>query len=152
MSYFLAKWVINILSLFVVAHVVAGISTDGWQATIVAALVLGALNAFLRPILIGLTLPINILSLGSFTLIINGFLFYLTSRFVPGFAVASFGHAFLAAILFSIISFILNIALGPAFTVRMSYPGRRSGPREREGGDDGVIDVEAKVEEEGPDK
>lgn len=111
---FTVKWLVNIAALFIVIHVVAGVTADNWQAIIVAAFVLGLFNAFLRPLVIALTLPINILSFGLFTLIINGFFFYLAAKFVKGFSVMSFSNAFWASIVFSVISFILNIILAPA--------------------------------------
>jgi len=143
--YFLARWLINIIALFVVIHMVAGVSTENWQATVVAALIIGLLNAFLRPIMLLVTLPLSILTFGFFTLIINAFVFYLAAKFVKGFVVASFASAFWAALLFSIISFILNTMLKPGATFRMSY--FRSDPPKRQEYT-GVIDVEARVEED----
>ncbi|MCX5680514.1 MAG: phage holin family protein, partial [Candidatus Omnitrophica bacterium] len=101
MAKFLLKWFVNIIALFVVMHVVAGVSLDNMETVLVAALILGFLNAFIRPFILILTLPITILTFGSFTLIINGFLFYLAAKFVPGFTVAGFWNAFWAALLFS---------------------------------------------------
>jgi putative membrane protein len=70
--------------------------------------VIGLLNAFLRPIVLLFTLPVTIMKLGLFTLVINGAMFYLAASLVEGFHVTGFGAAFLAALLFSIISFTLN--------------------------------------------
>jgi putative membrane protein len=109
MKQFIVRWIVNSTALLVVVHVVSGVTVSDWQTVFVAALVLGLLNAFLRPVLILLTLPVSILSLGLFTLVINGFLFYLAAYLVKGFQVAGFGHAFLAALLFSLVSFFLNL-------------------------------------------
>lgn len=109
---FLFKWLSNVVALFIVIQFVSGVAVDRWQSLFLAGLVIGLLNAFLRPILIFLTLPVNILTLGLFTLVINGFLFYLAAQLVKGFTVTGFGSALVAAILFSIISFILNIFIG----------------------------------------
>jgi len=109
---FLFKWLSNVIALFIVIQFVSGVTVERWQSLFLAGLVIGLLNAFLRPILIFLTLPVNILTLGLFTLVINGFLFYLAALLVSGFSVTGFGSALLAAILFSIISFILNIFIG----------------------------------------
>ncbi len=79
MKELLVKWVVNSTALLVVIHVVSGVTVDNWPTVFVAALVLGLLNAFLRPILIFLTLPVTILTLGLFTLVINAFLFYLAA-------------------------------------------------------------------------
>ena len=112
-SRFLTKWLINIIALMAVVHIVAGVSTDNWQTMIVAALILGLINTFIRPFFIILTLPLNILSMGLLTLFINGFLFYMAAHFVRGFIVAGFWPAFWAALLFSVISFFLNILFTP---------------------------------------
>ena len=136
---FLIKWFINIVTLFAVVHIIAGVSVDSWQTTIVAALVLGMLNSFLRPFFIMLTLPLNIISLGLLTLFINGLMFYLAARFVKGFTVSGFFSAFWAALLFSIISFILNLLFTPKINVGFRwYRGERSDkPKYQD-----VIDVE----------
>jgi len=109
MKQLVIRWIINSTALLVVAHLVSGVALDNWVTVFVAALVLGLLNAFLRPVLIFLTLPVTILSLGLFTLVINAFLFYLASHLVRGFHVAGFGQAFVAALVFSIVSFLLNL-------------------------------------------
>ena len=135
---FLIKWFVNVIALFIVVHTIAGVSVDSWQTTIVAALVLGMLNAFLRPFFIMLTLPFNILSLGVLTLFINGFMFYLAARFVKGFSVSGFWSAFWAALLFSIVSFVLNLLFMPK--VNISINRYQGGWHKR----DDVIDVEGK--------
>ncbi|MSM38906.1 MAG: phage holin family protein [Geobacter sp.] len=109
---FLVKWVVNSTALLVVVQVVSGVDVDNWQTVFVAALVLGLLNAFLRPVLIFLTLPVTMVTLGLFTLVINGFLFYLAAWLVEGLHVAGFGYAFLAALVFSLVSFFLNLFIG----------------------------------------
>jgi len=114
MKRFLLRWLINSISLLLVVHVVAGISISSWRTAIAAALVLGLLNAFVRPLLIILTLPANILTLGLFTLLINGFMFYLAALLVHGFAIAGYWSAFLGALVFSIISFLLSMLIRPA--------------------------------------
>jgi putative membrane protein len=113
MKGFLLKWLINAISLVAVIHVVPGIRTDRWETTAVAALVLGLLNAFLRPLLMLLTLPVNLLTLGLFTLVINGFIFYLAAWLVSGFFVAGYGAAFVGALVFSIISCLLSMLINP---------------------------------------
>ena len=113
MKRFLISWLINTTALLVVVHLVSGINIDRWQTTFVASLVLGLLNTFIRPVLILLTLPVNVLTLGIFTLFINGFMFYLAASLVKGFEVMNFGSAFLGALVFSIIAFLLNLVIGP---------------------------------------
>ncbi len=112
MKRFFTGWLINSTALLVVVHLVSGISIDRWQTTFVASLVLGLLNIFIRPVLILLTLPVNILTLGLFSLFINGFVFYLAASLVRGFEVMDFATAFFGAFVFSIISFLLNLLIG----------------------------------------
>jgi putative membrane protein len=107
----LVKWVVNSTALLVVAHIVSGVTLDNWLTVFVAALVLGLLNAFLRPVLIFLTLPVTVLTLGLFTLFINAFLFYMAAHLVRGFHVAGYWQAFVAAFVFSLVSFLLNMVL-----------------------------------------
>jgi putative membrane protein len=111
MKHLLVKWIVNSTALLVVAHVTSGVTLDNWSTVFVAALVLGLLNAFLRPVLIFFTLPVTVLTLGLFTLVINAFLFYLAAHLVRGFHVADFWHAFVAALIFSVVSFILNVVV-----------------------------------------
>lgn len=112
MKQLIVRWIINSTALLVVAHLVSGVSLDNWMTVFAAAVVLGLLNAFLRPILIFLTLPVTVVTLGLFTLVINAFLFYLASLLVSGFHVAGFGQAFIAALVFSIVSFLLSMFIG----------------------------------------
>ena len=112
MGELLLKWLVNAMALFIVVHVVPGVSVAKWQTLLAGALVLGLLNAFFRPILIFLTLPVNILTLGLFTLVINGLLFYLAAWLVKGFHVTGFWSSFVAALVFSIVSFMLNFLIG----------------------------------------
>jgi len=109
MTRLLLTWVLNAFALFFVMKLVPGIQIDRFSDLLVAVLVIGLLNAFLRPLVILLTLPVTILTLGLFTLVINGAMFYLAAQMVSGFHVTGFGAAFLAALLFSLFSFFLNM-------------------------------------------
>ena len=109
MTRLLLTWVLNSFALFFVMKLVPGIQIDRFSDLLVAALVIGLLNAFLRPLVILLTLPVTILTLGLFTLVINGVMFYLAAHLVSGFHISGFGAAFLAALLFSLFSFFLNM-------------------------------------------
>lgn len=103
------KWMLNCFALFFVMKLVTGIHIDQFTSLLMATIVIGLLNSFLRPILILLTLPVTMMTLGLFTLVINGVIFYLSAHLVNGFRVDNFGVALLASILFSIFSFILNM-------------------------------------------
>jgi putative membrane protein len=142
--HFLIRWLVNIAALFAAVHLVSGVSADNASTVVIAALIIGLLNAFLRPVMVALTLPLTILTFGLFTLVINAFIFYLTAKFVSGFVVAGFWSAFRASIVFSVISFILNAAVRPGAGFRMNVFRNDAAARPRY---PGAIDVEAKVEE-----
>ncbi len=114
MPRFFIRFIVSFFALGFTAAIIRGIdivgstTTDRAIALGLAALVLGVLNAIVRPILIFLTLPITILTLGLFILVLNGLLFWATSRVVHGFVVTGIGPAILGAILMTVISFILN--------------------------------------------
>src|SRR5882724_6437044 len=93
---FLWRWIITTVGVLVAAHVVPGIHYDRghWEALLVATLVLGLLNAFLRPLLMLLSLPLVVFTLGLFTLVINAILLYLVGQIIQGFHVDSFRAAF----------------------------------------------------------
>jgi len=110
MTRLILTWVLNSFALFFVMKMIPnGIQIDHFRDLLVATVVLGLLNAFLRPLVLLLTLPVNILTLGLFTLVVNGVMFYLAAHLVSGFHVTGFGSAFLAALLFSIFSSVLNM-------------------------------------------
>ena len=112
MRSFIWRIIINALALFALAAIFRTIEIDSIPSGIVAALILGLLNAFIRPLVIILSLPLNIITLGLFTFIINGFMLWLVSRLVSGFYIAGFGAAIIAAIFLSIISALLSWLLG----------------------------------------
>lgn len=103
----LIHWLIYAAAIMISAYLLPGIRISGFGAALVAALVLGLVNAVLRPIFILLTLPLTILSLGLFILVINSLLIMLTSAIVPGFRVDSFWWALLFSMILSIINFVL---------------------------------------------
>lgn len=106
----IARWLFNALALLIVAYIFKdhGISLSGVWAAMKAALFLGIVNALIRPFVILLTLPINILTLGLFTLVINAAFFSLTAWAIDGFEVTSFWAALFGAILLSIVSAVLS--------------------------------------------
>lgn len=112
MTKLVLKWVLNSFALFFVMKLIPGIQIDRFGDLMMATLIIGCLNTFLRPILILLTLPVTFVTLGLFTLVINGVIFYLAAHLLEGFRVAGFGTAFIAAFLFSVFSFVLNVVFG----------------------------------------
>ncbi len=113
MTTLIVKWFINALAILIVGNFLPGIHVTDFVAALWAAFALGILNALIRPLLLIFTLPINILTLGLFTFVLNGFLFWAATRFVHGFTVESFWWAILGALIVSVISTILDrIILG----------------------------------------
>jgi putative membrane protein len=102
------KWLINALALLVTTYVVQGIEVTGASALFLAAALLGILNALIRPILIILTLPINIITLGLFILVINGTMLWLVSVIIKGFVIQGFWPAMVGALIISLISWLFN--------------------------------------------
>ncbi len=107
----LLTWLINAAALMALPYLMHSVSVDNVGAALVAALVLGLVNTVIRPVLVVLTLPVTVVSLGLFILVINALLFWLVANVVGGFHVAGFGSAFLAAILYSVISWALSTLL-----------------------------------------
>jgi putative membrane protein len=100
-------WLLNALALLTVAYVLPGIRVDGFTAALVAALILGLINTLLRPLLILLTLPVTMVTLGLFILVINGLLFWFAGSVLKGFEVSGFWVGVLGALLYSIFSSVL---------------------------------------------
>lgn len=96
------------LAILITAYLLPGVHVSGFFTALVLAVVLGAINLTLRPILIFLTLPLTILTLGLFVLVINGALILLASYIVPGFIIANFWSAVLFGIVLAIVSFVLG--------------------------------------------
>ena len=105
---FLLQWLISALAIIITAYLLPGVKVAGLFAALVAALILGLINAFLKPLLILLTLPLNILTLGLFTLVINALLIMLAAATVPGFFVEGFWWALLFGLVLAIVSFALS--------------------------------------------
>ena len=107
----LIVWLINTVALLVLPYLMTSIRISGFWTALIAALVLGLVNALIRPILVVLTLPVTLVTLGLFIFVINGLLFWLVSRMVDGFYVSSFWAAIGGALLYSISSWALSTLL-----------------------------------------
>lgn len=107
----LITWLINAAALFALPYIMQSIRVESFSAALFAALVLGLVNALIRPIWVLLTLPVTVLTLGLFIFFINGLLFWFVGNFVKGFHVAGFWSAVAGAILYSIISWALSSLL-----------------------------------------
>jgi putative membrane protein len=108
MNGLLLRWLILTVAIMVAAYFFRGIHVAGFGSALFAALVLGILNAFFRPILLILTLPINILTLGLFTFVINALLLLMTSGVIGGLEVTGFGSALLGSLIISLVSWLLS--------------------------------------------
>jgi len=104
----LFRWILNAGTLLLIAYYLPGVGVSGWYAALITALVLGLINAIIRPILILLTLPINLITLGLFTFVINAALFWFVSTVVEGFEVDGFKAAFLGAFIMTVASWIIG--------------------------------------------
>ena len=101
------RWILSAVALIAITYFVPGILVSNFYAALIAALVLGLINALIRPILLILTLPVNILTLGLFTFVINALLFWLAATIVKGFFVAGFWPAFWGALLLWVINWVI---------------------------------------------
>ena len=101
------RWLLNIVAIIITAAIITGFEVTIWGA-IVGSIFLGIVNAIIRPVLIILTLPLNILTLGLFTFVINALMLWLTSATIQGFDLYSFWWALLSAIVLSLISLIIS--------------------------------------------
>lgn len=108
MNKFINRWLGNAISIYVIAWLFEGVHIRGFFTAMGAALVLGILNMLVRPVLIVLTLPINIMTLGIFTFILNGFLLKVVDFFVAGFGIDSFITAVFASIMLTFVNMAIN--------------------------------------------
>lgn len=109
--YIVLRWFISAATLLLVAYLVPGFHVQGWYAAFIAAFLLGFVNAVVRPIVLLLTLPVNILTLGLFTLVVNAFMLWLVSSIVKGFEIAGFAPAFWGALVLWLIGWFVNNSL-----------------------------------------
>ena len=139
---FLQRWLVNTLAVLVAVKVVNGIRYDSNSDLLIATLVLGILNSFLRPLMMLISLPLLIFTLGLFTLVINALLLYFVGNLVTGFHVANFKAAFWGALVISIVSFAVNTLTGVGnarIHIQRSKPPQNKPPGNDDDGS--VIDV-----------
>lgn len=104
----LIVWIINALSLLALPYLFDSIRVDSFYTAMIVAVILGLVNAFIRPLLVILTLPITVVSLGLFIFVINGLMFWFVASFIDGFTVAGFWPAVFGAIAYSVISWLCS--------------------------------------------
>jgi len=106
------KWLLSAVALLLVAHLYSGVVVSSFKAALVASLVIGLLNAIVRPVLVVLTLPATIITLGLFLFVINALMFWSASGLLGGFHVRGFGAALLGSLMYSGLGLVIESALG----------------------------------------
>jgi len=108
----LLVWILNAVALLIVAYVLPGVTVSSFGSALIAALVLGLLNTLVKPLLVLLTLPVTIVTLGLFLLVLNALVFWFAGSILKGFQVSGFWWAMLGAIVYSVVSGLLSRLLG----------------------------------------
>ena len=111
----IVRWLLLAAALLLVAHLSPGVSVKSFGAALGAALVLGLLNTLVRPLLVLLTLPVTLLTLGLFLFVINALMFWAASGLLEGFHVAGFGSALIGSLIYSVASTIIDTAIEQLF-------------------------------------
>ena len=112
------RWVLLAAALLLVDHLYGGVELRSFAAALAASLVLGLLNAVIRPLLVILTLPATLLTLGLFLFVINAAMFYAAAWLLDGFVVTGFGAALIASIIYSVFAMVIDVALSRFFKER----------------------------------
>lgn len=112
----IVRWLLLAAALLLVAYLYPGVAVTSFGAALIAAFVLGLLNTLLRPILVLLTLPVTLLTLGLFLFVINAAMFYLAARVLDGFSVSGFGAALIGSLIYSACSVVIDIAMERVFS------------------------------------
>src|SRR5260221_13354033 len=122
----LLVWLINALALLALPYIVPSVQVDSFYTALIAALLLGFVNTLIRPLIVLLTLPVTVLTLGLFIFVINGLLFWFVASFVKGFSVAGFWSAFFGAIVYALISWAASaVVFGPPRVVVVRHDDYR---------------------------
>lgn len=111
----LSKWLLNAAALLLVAYLYSGVDIKSYSAALIAALVLGLFNTVLRPLLVILTLPVTVLTLGLFLFVINALMFWSAAGILDGFSVTGFGAALIGSLLYSAMGIVIDSALQRLF-------------------------------------
>ncbi len=111
----LARWLLSAAALLAVAHLYSGVQVASFGAALLAAFVIGLLNTIVRPVLVVLTLPVTLVTLGLFLFVINALMFWSASGLLSGFHVTGFGAALLGSLLYSLLGLLIDSALERLF-------------------------------------
>ena len=111
----IVRWILLAAALLLVANLYPGVTVAGFRAALVAALVLGLFNALVRPLLVILTLPVTVITLGLFLLVINALMFWAAAGVLDGFHVAGFGAAVIGSVIYSLCGMVIDVAMERLF-------------------------------------
>jgi putative membrane protein len=114
----LAKWLLSAAALLAVASLYSGVQIQSYASALIAALVIGLLNSVLRPILVVLTLPVTVVTLGLFLFVINALMFWAAASLLSGFNVSGFGAALIGSLIYSLLAIVIDSALQRLFPNR----------------------------------
>lgn len=112
----ISKWLLLAAALLFVAYVYDGVTLNGFQAALIAAFVIGLLNTFVKPLLVILTLPVTIITVGLFLFVINALMFWGAASMLDGFNVTGFKAALIGSLIYSVLSYLINTALDSVFS------------------------------------
>ena len=112
----LAKWLLSAAALLAVAHLYSGVVVQSFSSALIASLVIGLLNALLRPVLVLLTLPVTIVTLGLFLFVINALMFWAAASVLDGFNVTGFAAALIGSLLYSLCALVIDVAMERFFS------------------------------------
>lgn len=112
----IVKWLLSAAALLLVAHLYSGVTVANFTNALIAAAVIGVLNLLVRPVLVVLTLPVTVITLGLFLFVINAFLFYAAGWLLDGFGVRNFVAALIGSLIYSAIGLVIDAALGGLFS------------------------------------
>ena len=111
----IVRWVLLAAALLLIAHLYPGVAITSFGSALIASLVLGLLNTLLRPILVLLTLPVTVITLGLFLFVINALMFYFAAQVLDGFAVRGFGAALIGSLIYSVCGIVIDAAMERMF-------------------------------------
>ena len=111
----LSKWLLSAMALLAVAHLYSGVEVQSFGSALIAAVVIGLFNTLLRPVLVILTLPVTLITLGLFLFVINALMFWWAAGLLDGFQVRDFSAALIGSLLYTVAGMVINSALGSLF-------------------------------------
>ena len=114
----IVRWLLLAMALLLVAHLYRGVAVTDFTAALIAALVLGLLNTLVRPLIVLLTLPVTVITLGLFLFVINALMFYWAASLLRGFSVSGFGAALIGSLIYSLCGMVIDAAVERIFARR----------------------------------